>query len=394
MGFAAVIFFLLFFGLFAVVMLAVVGVLVWQLVLKPKRDQESWEKAAQALGLRLDPNSSPDYQPAMMGTSAGLPLRVRARRVVTGSGKNRRVTYYTRVGVDFPTPLGMGLTIQPQSHLKRMWERVAGASGITVGDPRLDPHFELRGVDVDQVQRLVRLPYITEGLLMLVGRAFKLHVQDHRLYLEAAFFAADPALIRPVLDTAAAFAHRLLSARAEVGDSTSQQRSEDALRELAGRLALTYDRARSMAHGRLEGMHVEADAVVVEQSRQTRFAVRFDRALGMRLELTPQGTLHTLAKLVGMQDIETGDTAFDDRFVVKGQPVDRVRAALTPDVRQRLSALQDQSVTLVIQDDRIEAWAGYPMYDVSQLEMGLTAMARVGAAVAGVQHRPIGPFRG
>lgn len=375
-------------------MLAVVGLLIWKLAIQPKRHREAWARASEALGLPLNRTSHSDYQPPMMSTVGGLSLRVRARRVVTGSGKNRKVTFYTRVAVDFPQSLGMGLTVRAQGSFARMWEHVAGASGIMLGDPRLDPQYEIRGVDPGHVQQLLRLPYVTEGLLMLVGSAFKLHVRDQGLYLEANSFTADPKLLRPVLDTAVAFAQRLVSARAEIGDSTSQQQSERALREVAARLAFSYDAARSVAHGRLEGMHVEADAVVVDQSRQTRFAVRFDRALGMQLKLQPQGALHAIARFVGMQDIETGDPAFDARFVIKGQPEARVRAALTPDVRQRLSALQDQSVTLTIEDDRIEAWAGYPIYDAGQLEIGLYAMARVGAAIAGVQNRPIGPFRG
>lgn len=392
MDLGGIAFFLMFFGAFGLGILAVVGIVVWSLVIQPKRHRESWARAAEALGLQLHPG--PDYQPTMMGTLGGLPIRVRARRVVTGSGKSRKVRYYTRVAVDFPQHLGMGLTIRAQGGLERMWHRVAGSSGITVGDPRLDPHFEVRGIDAGHVQQLVRVPYVTEGLLLLVGRAFKLSVQDHGLHLEARTFATDPALLRSVIDTAMAFTQRLMSARSEIGDSSSEQQSERALRELATRLGFAYDDARSMTYGRLEGMYVEADAVVEGQSRQTRFAVRFDRALGMELKLEPQGTLHALARLVGMQDIQTGDAAFDGRFVIKGRPVDQVRAALTPDVRARLSALQDQSVTLLIQDDRIEAWAGYPIFDASQLEAGVFAMARVGAALANVQHRPIGPFRG
>ena len=99
-----------------------------------------------------------------------------------------------------------------------------------------------------------------------------------------------------------------------------------------------------------------------------------------------------MGKLFGMVDVETGDPAFDDRFVVKGQPADAVKALLTPAVREQLVLLQLQAELLEVEDDRLSAVIGWLIRDPAWIDSGLVTVARAGAALAGVAGGA-GPYR-
>lgn len=57
---------------------------------------------------------------------------------------------------------------------------------------------------------------------------------------------------------------------------------------------------------------------------------------GLTLQLTTQGFLSGLGAALGMQDVKVGDAAFDDRFVVKTNDPEFIRAALLPEIRSAL----------------------------------------------------------
>ena len=74
------------------------------------------------------------------------------------------------------------------------------------------------------------------------------------------------------------------------------------------------------------------------KSRQTWQAcgVRCENPQGLTFQLGTQNALSQLGVLLGMQDVQVGDAAFDQRFVVKTNDPDFLRAALLPEVRTAL----------------------------------------------------------
>jgi hypothetical protein len=61
----------------------------------------------------------------------------------------------------------------------------------------------------------------------------------------------------------------------------------------------------------------------------TRIVVPVNNASSLRLELYEQGLLSEIGKLLGAQDIQTGDQELDRRFIIKGQPEDAIVRLLT-----------------------------------------------------------------
>jgi hypothetical protein len=84
-----------------------------------------------------------------------------------------------------------------------------------------------------------------------------------------------------------------------------------------------------------------------------------------RIILQPKGVMGKLSRSLVMADIRTGDRRFEDAFIVQGEPPDRARDLLTPDVRERLLRLWDLGLNLRLEGgnlalsiDRIPAEIG------------------------------------
>lgn len=373
----------------------------WQ----PRRWARAWVATAQALGLELEPyqahhrinyfaGSGPSIKQRMLGRRGGLDIEVGVRIVVSGSGKNRSVHYYTYARAYFGRDLNMGLTVTPVGWLGRVVSDVAGQSDVQIGDQSLDRAYTIRGIDPPHVRALLTVPYVVDALQAATRSRFQPYVSDSELRFEEGSRVLDAPSLGFALDQAVDLARRVIAAHEQIGPSDTERAIEAALRDVASRRALAYDARQRRLTGRVEGMHVEVDAQVRGQHRWTRFTTRFDRPLGVRLRLTRQGALSGIGKLLGMQDVEVGDPVFDARFVVKGAPEAAVRAVLGPEVCARLTTLSEQSAKLTVEDDHIEADVAYPMTHPDQLEQGLLAMARVGAAMCRVTPNRAGPFRG
>lgn len=82
----------------------------------------------------------------------------------------------------------------------------------------------------------------------------------------------------------------------------------------------------------------------------TRLRAPFVNASGFRFRIYRKSVLSALGKALGMQDIEIGDAAFDDAFVIQGNDDAKVRALFSsPRIRSLLSAQKD--VEFGIRDD-------------------------------------------
>lgn len=390
-----------------VLVLGVGGLMVclfaWSLYFQPKWDGERWARAARALGLALEPrtgahdiglfSSGPTIKQQMIGERGGVPVRVGVRIVVTSGGKNRQTTYYTYVEAAFPRSLEIGLNAAPSSWLAGAFEALVGVADLQVGHPALDAAYRIQGGIADQTAALLATPYVADPLVALASARFRPYLSDHTVKLETNTKRFDVAELSRTLDTAVELVHRIVSARMAIGPSALQRTLAQAWRPIAEELGLTLDLERYTMSGRCAGMHVEVCTTQSGASYATTFTVAFDRALGLGLKLERQGALSKLGSMLGMQDIQTGDRTFDERFIVKGNPEDAVRAALTAEVRQRLVTLQEQASMLEVEDRYLRAHVGWLVGETAWLRAGITTIAAAGAALTGMSTHASGPYR-
>lgn len=367
-----------------------------------RRNGRKWAATCQQLGLTLGParrrsmwtGSGPSIYMPMQGERAGMRVELGIRVVIhRGSNNNSRREYYTFCKVDFPDSLDLGLHMRATGMLSRAWDALAGQSDVQVGDAELDPLYEIRAVDADQARALCRVPYVREGLMWHAPSAFRPAISDQRVYLETRGKKLDHRTLAGVLDGAVDLARRIVAGRAEIGLSEGQRAVTERWRLVAQRYGMSVDVDATKIEGRVDGVHVEVDAQIRQQHRWTVFTVRFDRPLGIGLKMTRQNGLHSVGKIFGMQDIETGDEGFDVRFLIKGNPPDRVRQMLTPEVRARLAQLSDQAAKLEVHDDHLLAEVKWLIARPEDLESGLRSVSQAAAALLAVGSNEAGPFR-
>ncbi|MCU0491002.1 MAG: DUF3137 domain-containing protein [Chloroflexaceae bacterium] len=87
----------------------------------------------------------------------------------------------------------------------------------------------------------------------------------------------------------------------------------------------------------------------------TRMRAPYVNKDGLRFKVYRKGLFSDLGKLLGMQDIQTGDQSFDDAFIIKGNDEAQVRRLLhNPRLRRLIDAQPE--ISLSVEDD--DGWFG------------------------------------
>ena len=101
----------------------------------------------------------------------------------------------------------------------------------------------------------------------------------------------------------------------------------------------------------------------------TRLVLFMNRQSSLDLSLSTEGVFSKMGKMLGMKDIQTGDEAIDQRYVIKGQPENQVVSILQNyDLRQKL--VEAPSVSVQVKGQEIT----YEKRGVEQNENNLIAL--------------------
>ena len=124
-------------------------------------------------------------------------------------------------------------------------------------------------------------------------------------------------------------------------------------------------------------------SVFVEHVRgstwHTLFEFQLERRLARGVRLADSKASSLWNRWIG-PDIRVGDDAFDAAFVVRGEPEEAVRTALTPELRKALLTLRQRIEHLTVDDGRISGRVSGVMSETRALEGAVHAMLAVGDA--------------
>ena len=99
----------------------------------------------------------------------------------------------------------------------------------------------------------------------------------------------------------------------------------------------------------VRGAQVKLDVYVVSSGKSsqtyTRVAADYVHGPGPKMKLSKHGFWQSIGKALGMQDIPTGDAAFDEGFVLKSDNVAVARRLWSDEARARMPALRDSWIT-------------------------------------------------
>ncbi len=233
------------------------------------------------------------------------------------AGHGDDVREYTTAVVELAQPLHLATVFGSERHVTLL-DRVE-----VPGTRRWLP---FQGADTSTPRAFLLAPGPPADLVLQLADAVArgCSVTDSKVCRSLAGSERDPAHVRAALDDCVALAAVLEARRAAVPRSPWD---EDVRREwhtFAANRQLTFDEHRGQLRGEIASASLEV--AIEERGTQlfTTVETQFPSALGIELEIRKTAAVPRLSRWFG-QDLKTGDRAFDDAFVVRGTPADRVR---------------------------------------------------------------------
>jgi hypothetical protein len=86
----------------------------------------------------------------------------------------------------------------------------------------------------------------------------------------------------------------------------------------------------------------------------TKYRIDYNERIPVDFKITRQNALHKMGHAFGLQDIETGNPAFDDRALVRGMHPHQVQKYLTPDRQTVITNLLTAHSDVMVSNDSIE----------------------------------------
>ena len=162
--------------------------------------------------------------------------------------------------------------------------------------------------------------------------------------------------------------------------------------EAAAALDLDCDPDQPSIEGVLNGVEVTANTFTIKStdgSQNTRTAIKADLAPALPGGLTifrEVALFNSLGKLVGWQDILTGDQRFDDKFLIKAQDPLVALKFLNNDVRSAIVEYDRKVDQFRLESDRLCYDTFGVISDPNHLKTVLEAQSKLANILRGAHH--------
>jgi len=176
----------------------------------------------------------------------------------------------------------------------------------------------------------------------------------------------------------------------------SRQRHNRAWEDFATRTGLAFEPGRLLGAPRVQGSYrghsLLVDTYTVHHGKSsttyTRIALGLNRPTGLALILYNEGVFAKLGKILGGQDIQTGDAELDERFVIKGQPEQAIRTLfVTGGWTQKLHGARAVHIEVDAQSVRFRTTG--VIRDVDYLQSLLDMLGTLADSVEHVSESPL-----
>ncbi len=120
------------------------------------------------------------------------------------------------------------------------------------------------------------------------------------------------------------------------------QRRRVTWRQAADALGLRFMLGSWSETGEISGRHLGRQVRVYTfrersgRSTYTYTRIEVELQLALRLRIFREGLWQKVTKVFGAEDLQTGDDAFDRRFMIQGDDAETIRRILSPQVREML----------------------------------------------------------
>ncbi len=279
----------------------------------------SFRQLKRALGGRA--SGAPKYSHWLYGRREETEVLVLTYEI--GSGSSR--TMHTGVIARIDPPLLLGLGVRGRNFMDGL-----GPGGALLGDPSVDKRLYLSGFDHSRVTALLSLHEADSRALVsaiLAIDPLEVHVTDSLVLISEQGTNTDPHLVGPLIDRAMRLANGFASRRRTLAATPQELAMHGEWQRFAGAHDFRFDAARMKLEGVVEGSAVEMAIETESRISRTTVTVRFPSSVDVAFTARRTEMPNFLQGLFG-QDIKIGDPAFDEMFLVTGQPEEAVREVL------------------------------------------------------------------
>lgn len=277
-------------------------------------------------------------------------------QVMVGYGSERRRRVRGALGLR--RPLGLGLLMRPLKARARLRRR---SRRLRVGIATLDKRYEFHGDEVDRVQALFGDEGVHAALADLTAKWPRVLITDHFVRVSLRRPESTVPNLSALVSALERLAIAVEDARSRIPAPTRLRSTAEAWEPIAAALGLVFEPALPAMSGERDGRAVlltarrgaEGYSVTIQASLE----LGEELGLQLRPQLEPDGYWS-----VG-QDIQLGEPAFDQAFVIKGWDPDGIRERLSAPARLKLlelaqfGALQADDGLLTVHDVPLEGLA-------------------------------------
>lgn len=372
--FAGEAFLILFVLFFVVCFPLLIGGLVFTMLRRNKKNRAAWALIAGRIGFRM-PNPK---KLEMLGRFAECDLRLSVGARRRGGGEESHTEYFTFCESNFSTPLRFLLSIKTPRESGIF--KSSQSNEVQIGNRNFDRKFTVGAYDPQIVRNLLLADFPSDktqnllGDLMLAAQnAGTVTITDEKVYLENSGQIGDEKVLREMIRLTAHLANRFQTARRKFPLADWEKQLFFNWKKIATENALVFDEEKILLQGVYKKFLVYAALNTSKGIWQTQLRLKFPQSLMTGLKIMPENSLHKAFTWLGAQDIETGISEFDEKFIVKGKNPSMAKRKLQPAVCMQLVGLNRKASAISVDDREISAAFDRVLGDERELRSCLEA---------------------
>ncbi|MEZ5424735.1 MAG: hypothetical protein R2747_00595 [Pyrinomonadaceae bacterium] len=352
----------------------IIGGVVFFVLRRNRKNRAAWQEISRQLDLPMkNPNQ---LQMAGLYNDCEVKLSVGARR---SGGENSSTEFFTYCTVRFPHSLRFLLNIAAP---KGLFSKIFDSNRMILGQSGFDQRFNAKCYDQEVLRRLLLSDFPSDATQNLMGDLMMssdlidvIEISDEKVYLETGGQVADFERLKKMLDTTTYLAKRFYSARQSFPLAEWERQTLRDWRSLADEQNLRVDERNFELSGTYGSFPVRVRLLTDRGKWQTGIELKFTDSLMTGLRIMPENSIHKAFTWLGAQDIEAGDKAFDDAFIVKAKNVAVARSFLTPDFCRQMVGLKSQTSGISVTDEEMVLTFDTVLGDRRTLKSHLEALA-------------------
>lgn len=335
-------------------------------LLRAEKSKKVWAQYASMRGLHQPEPGKLRIEGVFDGIPTSLFIEIERR----SDGERTRVDTFTACYAKFPKNMRFGLDIAGRGGLQLF----DVGRRMPVGHP-MDAQFRALAYDHEVLRHFLVTEFgegapasLADDLVAAKREYPTITITDKGIKTRVSGTISTDEKLDRIATVTAKLARRFMTARSLFPKTRLENDLEREWAGFASQRGLGFDPENLTIEGLWRGYPIRIEAYTELSSWITKFSIRYPRPLMMGISLTPEYTGHIVAKLLGYQDLKTGNPEFDKNFIVQAKNVQAALHKLDQATCVALLEAKRHSKSLKLDDEGLEI--EFERVVVSSVELG------------------------